>query len=266
MMSDNLPPMGSQPPEGQVGRDDLRAQVESTAWYHTLELGPDLVTPGLFDHRTYVERYGLPDDLTGLRALDVGAQDGFWSFELERRGAEVVALDLEDPAALDWPPRLREEGIKRMAGGFPLADGGAFGIAHRALDSSVQRRAVSIYDADAEQLGGKFDLVFCGTVLLHLRDPMLALERMAGLCRGRLVLAEEYSRRAERLPFSNLAEFRGESPWMTWWIPTTKTWLSMVRCAGFDGVQRHARFNLAFASQRGGVPHVVIHAVPSAAA
>jgi len=249
-----------------VAHDDLLAQLESTIWYHTLELRPGLVTPGLFDHRPHVERYGLPEDLTGLRALDVGAQDGFWSFELERRGAEVVALDVEDPGALDWPPRLREEGIKRMAGGFPLADGGAFGIAHRVLGSSVQRRTVSIYDADPEQLGGQFDLVFCGVVLLHLRDPMLALERMAALCRGRLVLAEEYSRKAEWLPFSNLAEFRGESPWMTWWIPRTTAWLSMVRCAGFDDVRRYARFTLPFASQRGGVPHVVIHAARPTAA
>lgn len=266
-MSDNLSPMGSQPLEGQVAHaDDLVAQVESTTWYHTLELRPGIVTPGLFDHRPYVERYGLPEDLTGLRALDVGAQDGFWSFELERRGAEVVALDLEDPASLDWPPRLREEGVKRMGGGFPLADGSAFGIARRALESSVQRRTVTIYDADAEQLGGKFDLVFCGSVLLHLRDPMLALERMAALCRGQLVLAEEYSRKAELLPFSNLAEFQGESPWMTWWIPKTGAWLAMVRCAGFEDVRRHARFKLAFARQRGGVPHVVIHAGRPAAA
>ena len=61
--------------------------------------------------------------------------------------------------------------------------------------------ALSVYDATAEALGGGFDLVFCGSVLIHLRDPMLALERLAALCRGRLILAEEYSRRLAWLPF-----------------------------------------------------------------
>ena len=233
--------------------------IPDVDWYHTLELGPGVVTEGLFDHRPFVGRYGLPEDLSGCRALDCGTQDGFWAFELERRGATVTALDLDDPAQLDWPPRLREEGIRREQGGFALAEGRPFALAREALGSSVERVVSSIYDATPERLG-TFDLVFCGSLLIHLRDPMLALERMAALCTGRLVLAEEYSRRFEWLPGAGVAEFRGESPWMTWWIPTSSAWLSMVRCAGFEDVRRHSRFNLAFRAQRGGVPHVVIHA------
>jgi hypothetical protein len=52
------------------------------------------VTEGLFDLRPYVERYGLPERMDGMRALEAGTWDGFWAFEMERRGAEVVALDL----------------------------------------------------------------------------------------------------------------------------------------------------------------------------
>jgi tRNA (mo5U34)-methyltransferase len=236
------------------GADELRAQVAGVRWYHTLELAPGVTTPGLFDHRPYVRQYGLPDDLSGVRALDVGALDGFWSFELERRGAAVTALDVERPEDLDWPPRLRAG----AAGESPR--GAAFEIAARALGSAVRRVALSVYDATPEHLGGRFDLVFCGSVLIHLRDPMLALERMAALCQGRLVLAEEYSRRLEWLPGPGAAEFRGESPWMTWWRPSSRAWVSMVRCAGFEDVRRHSRFRLGFRAQRGGVPHAVIHA------
>jgi len=239
---------------------DPAALAGEVDWYHTLDLGGGTVTPGLFDLRPYVERYGLPGDLTGLRALDIGAQDGFWSFELERRGASVTALDLSDPAQLDWPAHLRPEGTRREAGGFPLAERRAFDTAHRVLGSSVERADMSVYDATPQRLGGTFDLVFCGSILMHLRDPVLALERMAALCSGRLVLAEEYSRRLEWLPGAGAAEFRGESPWMTWWIPASRTWLSMVRCAGFEDVRRHTRFNMRFRAQRGGVPHVVVHA------
>jgi tRNA (mo5U34)-methyltransferase len=102
--------------------------------------------------------------------------------------------------------------------------------------------------------------MFCGSVLIHLRDAMLALERMAGLCRGRLVLAEEWSRRLAPFRFVKGAEFRGESPWSTWWCPTIPTCMAMVRCAGFDDVRRHSSFGLRFRDKRKAVPHVVIHA------
>ena len=239
---------------------DLRSRAEAFDWYHTLELGPGVVTRGFFDHRPYVRRYGLPDDLRGLTALDVGAQDGFWSFELERRGAEVTALDLDDAAALDWPRHLRQAGVAREGGGFPLARGEGFHIAREALGSSARRVAMSIYDATPEALGGRFDLVLVGSMLIHLRDPVLALERLADLCTVRLVAAEEYSRRLGWLPRLRVAEFRGESPWMTWWIPTARAWTSLVRCAGFEDVQVHSRFTMRFNRQRGGVPHVVLHA------
>jgi tRNA (mo5U34)-methyltransferase len=119
---------------------------------------------------------------------------------------------------------------------------------------------LNIYDAMPENLDGRFDLVFCGSILIHIRDPMLALERMAGLCRGDFIVAEEYSRRLERVPRFRLAEFKSGAH-MTWWRPTTKTWLSMIHTAGFEDVRHHERFNMRFRDKRGrGVPHTVIHA------
>jgi tRNA (mo5U34)-methyltransferase len=235
-----------------VADSPLRERLPELAWYHTQELAPGVVTPGMFDLRPYVSRYGLPDDLSGQRALDVGTFEGFWAFELERRGAQVTALDVDSTQELDWPPRLRPVEDGRRGEGFELA--------RAALGSSAERVGMSIYDATPEALGGTFDLVFCGSVLIHLRDPMLALERMASLCRGRLILAEEYSRRLDVLPFLNAAEFRGETPWSVWWRPARRTWLSMVRSAGFEEVREHGRFRMRFREGRGGVPHVVVHA------
>jgi len=117
----------------------------------------------------------------------------------------------------------------------------------------------SIYDATPERLGGAFDLVFCGSVLIHLRDPMLALERMAALCRERFILADEYSRRLALLPFA-AAEFRGDTPWMTWWRPSPRALRRMVATAGFEQVRAIRRFQMRFRGQRRAVPHVVIHA------
>jgi len=236
------------------GSEELLRRVRELApWYHTLELGPGVVTEGMFDLRPYVERYGLPEDMSGMRALDVGTFDGFWAFEMERRGAWVVGLDVDRVQELDWPPRLRPAEDRER--------GATFRLAREALGSSVERVGVSIYDATPERLGGAFDLVFCGSVLIHLRDPMLALERMAALCRGRLVLAEEYSRRLVPAVWARGAEFTGESPWSTWWRPTVPTWLAMVRCAGFEHVRAATRFRLRFRGRRfKAVPHVVIHA------
>ncbi len=230
---------------------ELRARFGEIDWYHTQELAPGLVTPGMFDLRPYVDRYGLPADLSGKRVLDVGTFEGFWAFELERRGADVTALDVDRVQQLDWPPRRRPDADDRRGEGFALAKA--------ALGSSVERVGCSIYEAFADDLGGTFDLVFCGSVLIHLRDPMLALERMAGLCQGQLILADEYSRRLAWSPWGG-AEFRAETPWSTWWRPAPKTWLSMVRCAGFDDVRQHGRFGIRFRERRDQVPHVVVHA------
>src|SRR5690349_7554053 len=88
----------------------LSAEAGSYRWYHTLELAPGVVTEGMFDHRPAVDRYLLPADLSGMRCLDVGTMDGFWAFEMERRGAaEVIATDLGPVDALDWPPHWRTQ-------------------------------------------------------------------------------------------------------------------------------------------------------------
>ena len=233
--------------------ESLRERVrEAGDWYHTLDLGSGVVTEGMFDLRPFIDRYGLDDDLSGKRVLDVGTFDGFWAFEMERRGADVTSVDLDRIQQLDWPPRLRppDDGPR----------GHTFRVAAEALGSTVDRVGCSIYEATPERLGGTFDLVFCGSVLIHLRDPMLALERMAGLCRGRSIVTEEYSRKLAAFGFAQGAEFTGDSPWSTWWRPTVKTWVKMMDVAGFEDVSVHRRFNMRFRDKRGGVPHVVLHA------
>src|SRR5207244_9825176 len=81
-------------PDGDVRAGEAREVADVPYWYHSIELGPGVVTPGVFDLRPIVERLPWPD-LAGKRCLDVGTSDGFFAFELERRGAgEVVAVDI----------------------------------------------------------------------------------------------------------------------------------------------------------------------------
>lgn len=235
---------------------DLSERIRRLDWYHTLELAPGVVTDGIFDLRPYVDRYGLPERMDGMRVLEIGTWDGFWAFEMERRGAaEVIALDLDDERELDWPPRRRP---KQWPDG---RRGDGFRLAKEALDSRVERIVCNVYDADPAELG-TFDLVFCGMVLLHLRDQLLALERIARLCRGTFISAEEPDPALGWLPFP-AARYRADrEAAVVYWLPSRRAWRRMMWTAGFDQVREHARFKMP--SKRGfSVRHVINHASSS---
>ena len=238
---------------------DLAARARDISWYHTLELAPGVVTDGEFDLRPWVKRFGLPERIDGMRVLDVGSFDGFWAFEMERRGAaEVVALDLDDEHDLDVPPRRRSE----YSGSRLSGDG--FALAKEAFGSGAQRVTRSVYDAHPEELG-TFDLVFCGMVLIHLRDQMLALERIARLCHGTFISAEAVNALASLFPLPVAAYRADRAKAVVFWEPSARTWRRMMWTAGFDQVRRHASFTMP--SRRGyKVRHVVHHASASVTA
>jgi tRNA (mo5U34)-methyltransferase len=133
-------------------------------WYHQIEVAPGVVTPGVNDSQMVLDALQLPESLEGMRVLDIGARDGFFSFECERRGAaEVVAIDYLTPEET----------------GFP--------IARELVGSQVQMRQANVYDLSPEEFGS-FDLVLFLGVLYHLRDPMLALDRIADVSTGRVIV------------------------------------------------------------------------------
>ena len=74
--------------------------INSREWFHSIEIG-EVVTKGkipLSNLREIVEYLRFPQTLKGLTVLDIGAWDGFFSFEAERLGAKkVVAYDLHPP-------------------------------------------------------------------------------------------------------------------------------------------------------------------------
>ena len=128
------------------------AAVSAVPWYHSIELPGGIVTPGEYDHRSSVQRLPIPATLAGKRCLDVGTHDGFWAFEMERRGAsEVLAIDIDDPAQIDFPgaPRPLSEDTLR----FLSERRKAFGIARDCLGSKVERRNISVYQLTATRWG-----------------------------------------------------------------------------------------------------------------
>ena len=131
-----------------------------------MELPGGVVTPGVDDPRDRLRLLELPDDMSGLSVLDVGAWDGFFSFECERRGAErVVAADW-----FAWQQAAR--GAKR-----------SFELAREAFGSQVEDVEVRVEELSPERVG-TFDLVLFVGVLYHVRDPIRALEAVASVTRG----------------------------------------------------------------------------------
>jgi tRNA (mo5U34)-methyltransferase len=223
-------------------------------WYHTLELAPGHVTEGLFDLRPYMSKYGLPERLDGMRVLDVGTWDGFWAFEMERRGAEeVVALDLDDESQLDFPANRRPTEFRPVG-----TRGRGFQLAKELLDSNVQRVNCSIYEALPEDLG-TFDLVLCGSVLIHLRDQTLAIERIGGLCSGTFISVESYDWLTNLLPFPASRYRAHRDKAVVFWEPNIRCWKAMLQSAGFATVEERARFQMR-ARLGYSVRHVVLHA------
>jgi len=227
------------PPDTQAA--DPRSVVASNPfWYHTLEVAPGVATPGWFDLRPIVDRMPWPD-VRGKRCLDVGASDGFLSFELERRGAaEVVATDLSDHELWDWPPHLRSKGLEYLSWVAGPEKGRGLRIAKELLGSSVQTLDVSVYELSPDTVG-EFDVVVCGSLLLHLRDPLRALEAIRGVCRGELLCTNQIDVRltvlARRAP---LLSFHGTGDECQWFVPNPAGHRHMVRSAGFD-IERESR-------------------------
>jgi tRNA (mo5U34)-methyltransferase len=209
-------------------------------WYHTIDLPDGGHTAGWYDCRRAPAEVDWPTGLRGGRCLDVGTFDGFWAFELERRGAaEVIALDVDDPAALDWfyddrtrgPELVREWGTGRGPGFLEAA-----GL----VNSSARRVDCSVYELDPGDIG-QFDVVFCGALLLHLAEPVKALEAMRSVCNGELVLVEHLDPYLE-LVAPRVPSARFAPDWDQWWRANSAGLCSMVERAGFDITWKGRRF------------------------
>jgi len=219
---------------------DLRAAVASNPrWYHSIELAPGIVTPGHVDLRALVGSV-LPASLHGCRALDVGTFDGFWAFELERRGAEVVAIDVPEADAAEWPPVNRAR-LVAAAADMDLELGRGFRIAAEALGSAVHRVELAVYDLDAAALGGSVDFAFLGAMLLHVRDPVRALERVRATLApgGRLTILEPVDGRLSMLfPRRPAARFQATETDFNWWAANVACLQAWLHAAGFERVVR----------------------------
>jgi len=236
---------------GSTDVDELRQEVSSLPWYHSIDLGRGVVTPGTPVNQRMLSR-GLPD-LTGRSVLDIGAWDGFYSFTAERRGASrVVALDhyawcVDLDARNAYWDRCAAEGVlpdhRRDLTDFfhpdTLPGRRGFDLAHRELGSAVEPVVGDFMDVDPATLG-TFDVVLFLGVLYHVRDPLAALEQVRRLTAGVAVIETEAIcvlglPDATLLDFTAGAEFRRDHT--NWYVPTAPALDALCRAAGFSRTQ-----------------------------
>lgn len=245
-MSTPTPSPADSTPADSAARDPHAAIAAVPMWYHCIEVAPGVVTPGMFDLRPIVAKMPWPD-VRGKRVLDVGTSDGFLAFELERRGAaEVVAVDIPDHEEWDFELDNRDEGLhflRHVAG--PTTSIG-FHVAHQLRGSAVRLQPMSVYDLSPETVG-EFDVIVCGTLLLHLRDPFRALEAIRSVCRGEFLCTNQIELGLTVLhPRRPLARLDGMSKVVQWWLPNVAAHRQMLRAAGFELVRSSGLYAVRF--------------------
>lgn len=216
---------------------EIQARLDELTWYHTIDVVPGATTRGWFDLRHALAGIPFPD-VRGKRCLDIGTWDGFYAFELERRGAaEVVALDVPDLAGIDYPPEVDAiEGFDRSQRGRQPRSAG-FELLHELLRSKVQWRAGNIYGLDPADIG-TFDVVVCGSLLVHLRDPVRALDAVRRVTTGHLVSIDHLHPPVQLLGLvagqRPLFQLRGMGTDFQWWLPNDAGARHLLRVGGFE--------------------------------
>jgi tRNA (mo5U34)-methyltransferase len=222
----------------KIDRKDLPVSSDDpqlVGWYHTVDLGNGLRSIGDYDLRSTVDLHGLPESLEGKTALDVGTWDGFWAYELERRGADVTAIDIERWGDFDWLPWVRESKGPQVE--TPSDE--HFWLAHDMRGSRVQRKICNVYDLSPDVVG-TFDVVFCGSMVIHLQNPLKAITNIRSVTREMAVVTALLSEEIEALgsdkPWLSFGHRGGEAALgdeCLYWHFSTRGLREMMEYAGF---------------------------------
>jgi tRNA (mo5U34)-methyltransferase len=178
-------------------------------WYHRFEIFPGIVTPGVYDPSYALASMNLPESMSGMRVLEIGPCDGYFTKMLADRGANVTAVD--------------------------YAKKGTFGfhVMEQLQGKKLDWRCANIYELEQFDFE-PFDYVLCLGVLYHLPDMMKALWILRGLTKGVLYLETLVSRKHENEPFAEyLPGATHNNDYTNFWAPNTRCLEAMLNDAGF---------------------------------
>ena len=217
--------------ERQLTKEEIVELVASRKWYHNYEVYPGVMTPGRTQIRAkeYLDHYGFPQDIAGKRVLEIGAFDGAYTFEVERRGGIVTAMDIQDQ------------------------DRTGFSAAHRINNSKVKYIQNDVTKLNPEQ-HGKYDIVLFLGVYYHILHPLLAFQNIYNVLEddgmvfysGHIL---EYSYKidglmakhkpelmaiVDKIPLTLFSRGCHAGVWSNWYIPNLLCLNDWLATAGFD--------------------------------
>lgn len=215
--------------------EPLRVEDPSQCtFYHRMELPGLGVVGGEWDLRDVINDYLGRFDFQGKRVLDVGTASGYLTFEMEKRGAEVVSFDMAEGEQWDLVPQraVRQDAARaaaRLTAGHRKLKNG-YWLAHRRLGSKAKVFHGNIHHLP-EALG-PFDVAMMGMILGHLRDPFHALFNVARLCRSHLIITNQ-SYHAERAEALFMPSVENQET-MIWWALSDGCLKQMLSILGFE--------------------------------
>lgn len=247
------------PQTREMRRRSLRQRVNAVpVWWHTIDLGDGVVTPGkkTDGYDAFLERELLAlqlPDLHGKSVLDIGTWDGYYAFSAEGLGASrVVALD-HYVWSIDWARAIAEserpasegirfqdlDGIANVWDPEALPGKQGFDLAHETLGSQVEAVVDDFMTTDLERLG-TFDVVLYLGVLYHMENPLAALRRVRSVTRE-LAVIETQATEFPGIPDGAVSEFfpgdeLADDP-TNWWSPNLKAVHGLCQAAGFERVE-----------------------------
>ncbi len=210
-------------------------------FYHKMDLPGFGEVNGNWDLRDCVDAYLGNYEFSGKRSLDMGTASGFLSFEMEKRGADVVSFDMKSGDDWDIVPhyKLKDklDEIKRQSSISIQRLKNGYWLAHRALNSRAQVYYGDIYSSLPESIG-RFDVVLYGMILTHLRDPFQALYTGASLSKDAIIVTGIFSKtekpqaifRPSPNKTSNL-DIKG------WWLLSIECVKNMLGVLGFTDLE-----------------------------
>jgi SAM-dependent methyltransferase len=208
------------------------ADVGDCYFYHTMELPRYGVMNGEWDLRSGVDEYLGKVSFAGQRVLEIGPASGFLTFEMEKRGAEVVSVEVTAEHGWDFVPypasKLEEILGPRQIVMQRLKN--SYWFSHAAHHSRAKVYYGDVYNLPAAL--GKFDIAVMAAVLLHCRDPLRIVEQ-CGKMANSLIIADKFHPDLEDAPICRLAPTPQNFLWHTWWHFSTQFFTQFLAVMGF---------------------------------
>jgi len=187
---------------------------------------------GDWDLRQGIDDYLGHAPLAGRRVLEIGPASGFLTFEMEKRGAHVVAVEVPDDYGWDFVPYPASfmETIYGPRREEQRAVKNSFWFGHAAHQSKAKLWYGDVYNLP-EALG-RFDIAVMGSVLLHCHSPLKIVEQCA-MRAGALVITDLFNPDLAGEPVCRLVPTRENRLWDTWWSFSPEFFVQFLEVLGF---------------------------------